>query len=304
MNQVSIWINCACYAGRNSLKREIQPIAKSADIGDAVIQYLLYESGGPSLIMMHATGFLPWMWHPIARDLADVFTVIAPYYCDYRHAEPEEGGLDWAVLAADLLKLCDTIGVEKPFMVGHSMGATVITLAASRSIKPPRGLILIEPILLPEEFYRQPITVGQHPLASKSIKRRNAWSGRDEARDYLKSRKIFSGWDEEMIDLYLQYGMVTGDGGGLQLACPPRREAALFMGSTRNDPWPRMSGVNCPVLVVEGELSENRTYIDLPKAASVFPGGSYTLIENAGHLVPMEKPREISKLIRNFFTAF
>ena len=65
-----------------------------------------------------------------------------------------------------------------------------------------------------------------------------------------------------------------------------------------------MSGVNCPVLVVEGELSENRAYIDLPKAATVFPGGSYTLIENAGHLVPMEKPREISRLIRNFFTAF
>jgi hypothetical protein len=76
--QVCIWINCACYAGRNSLKHKIQPIAKSADIGDAVIQYLLYESGGPSLIMMHATGFLPLDVAPDCAGPRDVFTVITP----------------------------------------------------------------------------------------------------------------------------------------------------------------------------------------------------------------------------------
>jgi lipase len=50
------------------------------DIGDIDISYLLYEGDGPPLIFLHATGFLPWLWHPLARDLSVVYRIIAPYF--------------------------------------------------------------------------------------------------------------------------------------------------------------------------------------------------------------------------------
>jgi hypothetical protein len=40
------------------------------NIGDAEIASLRYEGEGPLLIFLHATGFLPWLWHPVARELA------------------------------------------------------------------------------------------------------------------------------------------------------------------------------------------------------------------------------------------
>jgi pimeloyl-ACP methyl ester carboxylesterase len=254
-------------------------------------------------MFLHATGFLPWLWHPLARELSPPYRVIAPYFCDHRESSPDDGGLSWLLLARDLAAFNDSLHLERPFLVGHSMGATIMTLANSRFGLNARGMILIEPIFLPQDFYRIQITVEQHPLASKSIKRKNHWDSKEAAGAYVRSRSLFRNWDAEMLDLYIQYGMKPGAAGGLQLACSPQREAALFMGGMQYDPWPDLARVTCPVLILEGEGSENRHFIDLPKAASLFPQGTHKIIPGAGHLIPMEKPREVVRIIKTFFDS-
>ena len=73
------------------------------------------------------------------------------------------------------------------------------------------------------------------------------------------------------------------------------------MGGMHYDPWPLIPKVKCPALIIEGGESENRAYIDLKTATSMLPNGTYRLIEGAGHLIPMEKPKEITRIIREFF---
>lgn len=280
----------------------MKPSVNVCEIGDTSIQYLLYEGDGPTVMMLHATGFLPWLWHPIARRLSGEYRIIAPYFCDHRQAEPEDGGLSWMILAEDLCRFCEVMRIEHPLLVGHSMGATVMTIANAVHGAPAERMVIIEPIFLPGDFYRMKIAVEQHPLASKSIKRRNRWENRDEAKAYLRSRALFKKWDEEMLDLYLHHGMTDAGGEGLTLACSPRREASLFMGGMQYDPWPLLPELSCPVLVVEGEESENRQFIDLKKAVSLMPLGEYISMPGAGHLIPMEKPVETVEMIRNFFS--
>jgi lipase len=279
------------------------PEIRSQDIGDAEIQYLDYPGDGPTVVMLHATGFQPWLWHPIARELAGDYHVMAPYFCDHRVADPAEGGLSWLLLSDDLLKLVESLGIEWPALVGHSMGATVSSIAEARSGGFASSMVLIEPIFLPSPFYSMEITVEQHPLAAKSLRRRSQWSGEDEAREYLRSKPLFDSWDEEMLGLYLEYGMTKADNGALELACRPEREAALFMGGRAQDPWLLLERISCPVLFVEGGESENRQVVDVARAASMIPRASITVVEGAGHLVPMEKPRETLELIRGFIEA-
>jgi len=276
------------------------PQTGTQGIGDAEVSYLFYGGEGPPLIFLHATGFLPWLWHPLARDLADSYRVFAPYFCDHRETNPETGGLSWATLAEDLFRFCKGLCLEKPFLVGHSMGATVSLMAHACAGLPTAGMVLIEPILLPSELYKSGISVEQHPLASKSIRRTNFWRDREEALAYLHSRSLFQDWDEEMLELYIRHGM-SGDDGGLRLTCSPLREAALFMGALHYDPWPLLSRVSCPVLILEGEKSYNREYIDQSRIRSFIPGCIHHLVGGAGHLIPMEKPREVTRLIRRFF---
>lgn len=278
------------------------PLEKICDLGDVRIKYLHYPSNGPDLLLLHATGFLPWVWHPVAKRLSEKFNIIAPYFCDHRDAEPEAGGISWKILAEDLYRLCTRLNLKDPFVAGHSMGGTVITLCAGTHTVTPSAMILIEPIFLPRETYKIRMTVEQHPLASRSIKRISRWSSRPEAESYLKSRKLFSKWDSETLELYIRHGMKPDDDGGLCLSCSPRKEASLFMGGNAKDPWPLLSEINCPVLIVEGGESENRSYIDLKYAASLFPYGSYIEVPEAGHLVLMEQPDAVYRIISDFFS--
>lgn len=282
---------------------KIEPEIKSCRIPDSEIQYLHYPGNGPDLILLHATGFLPWLWHPIAKEFWPDYNIYAPYFCDHRFAEPEDGGLSWVILAEDLYQFCGNLNLTSPLVAGHSMGATVITLCAALHKVTPAKLVLIEPIFLPDPVYQANLTVEQHPLASKSIKRKDSWESEDEARNYLKSKNLFKNWDSEILDLYIKHGMYCSGSEGLTLCCSPRREASLFMGSVIKNPWPLLDQIACPVLVIEGGESENRSYIDLKKAASIFPKGSYAEVKGAGHLVPMEYPAEVTKLMKDFFKA-
>jgi pimeloyl-ACP methyl ester carboxylesterase len=161
-------------------------------------------------------------------------------------------------------------------------------------------MVLIEPILLSDDFYRAKITVKDHPLASLAIKRRNYWKNESEAMDYLRSRELFKKWNDEMLELYVSYGMEPKDGGGLQLVCKPEMEAGLFMGGAQYNPWPLLPEVSCPVLVIEGEHSDTKNFVDFKRIVSMLKNGSHKIVKDAGHLIPMEQPSIIAAVINDF----
>jgi lipase len=278
------------------------PKVLSINIGKTELPYLLYPGEGPTLILIHATGFNPWLWHPIARELEDKFHIVAPFFCDHRGTDPQQGGLGWNILARDLVGLCRKLKIKRPCLVGHSMGGGVCVLAHGLIPDLAKKMILIEPILLPEHRYLKPIALEEHPLARQAIRRKNHWKNLEEAEAYLRSKPLFRHWDQQMLELYLQYGLTSGPDGGLKLACSPRGEAAIFMGGVAKNPWPLLPKISCPVLILEGENSESRLLLNLTKAAELLPGGEHRLVPGAGHLIPMEKPQLITEIIRNFMT--
>ena len=278
----------------------MQPNICHQTIGDMSMAYLEYPGDGPTVLILHATGFLPWLWHPIARDLAGAYRVIVPSLFDHRVIDPENGWLGWRDLAGDVTLLCDRLQLQRPIMVGHSMGAAVLTLSHTVHGLDTGKLVLIEPIFLPGEFYGAKISREQHPMAAKAIRRRNGWSDRDEAWAYFQSKSFFQSWDREVLSLYLAHGITGDNGNGLHLTCPPEREAALFMGSIQHDPWPELARVKPPVLVVEGGQSDNKPFIDLKRVAASIPLASYHEVQDAGHLIPMERPAETLRVIQSF----
>lgn len=278
------------------------PETKTIVLADATLPFLEWDSPGETLVMLNATGFTPWLWKPIAGSLWPEYRIIAPYLCDYRVTDPYAGGLDWHRLASDMKLLLDSLNIKAPLLVGHSMGGAVWAIAEGKFALQAQAMVLIEPILLPREIYQMKITLDQHPLAAKSIKRANLWSSREEARRYLESNPLFRSWDKEVLELYLEHGMVAGDE-GIRLACSPRLEAAIFMGGLQYDPWDDLARIECPVLVVEGGASTNSQYVDLKKVAGALPQGKHLLIPAAGHLLPMENPAGMADIIGTFFDS-
>ena len=164
-----------------------------------------------------------------------------------------------------------------------------------------RAMILIEPIFLREELYSVHLSAEDHPLAAKAMKRKNHWKNPSEAMSYLRSKSLFKNWTEEMLELYIKHGMKEKKGGGLELVCSPKSEAALFIGGVQHNIWPLIPEVSCPVLIIEGENTDSKIYVDLKRTIAALPRASHTVVADAGHLIPMEQPSKTAAIIRKFF---
>lgn len=279
-------------------KNAMQPTTNYHELKDGRLRYLAYEKvGSRPIVLLHATGFGPWLWQPIARELAVNHRVIAPYFCGHRPVDPEHG-LAWSLLAGDLIELCRELAIEKPLLVGHSMGATVATLAAAGF--EVSGLVLFEPIYLPRLEYRDRAAGTARPLARQARLRRNHWPDREQALAYFRSKALFANFDEEVLMLYLEHGLRPSEQGGFELTCSPADEAAQFLGSLALDPWPLLEGLSCPTLVVEGGASVNRSFMNYSEVTKHLRHGRYCLLEAAGHLIPMEQPAAAVRLIQDF----
>jgi pimeloyl-ACP methyl ester carboxylesterase len=283
------------------MKNEM-PELQLQDVGGAELPYLCFgvDASHLNMVFAHATGFLPWLWQPVIAEFVPPNRAWAPFICDYRSCNPDAGGLSWDVIARDLSTFCRLQQIREPLLIGHSMGATILAIASALYGLQPRGLVLIEPIFLPEEIYTMKPEVSKHPLASRSINRTNSWNNEKEAWSYLKSKPLFADWDEQVLRLYLEYGMQKQEEGNLKLTCSPEKEAAMYMGGWDINPWPLLSKITCETLVLEGELTPNKAFVDIQRAVSLLPGGRYKSVAGAGHLIPMQKPGEIAQIIKEF----
>jgi pimeloyl-ACP methyl ester carboxylesterase len=101
-----------------------------------------------TLVMIHGIGLGPWFWEPWMDKLSERFRVLALSLPG--HGEPpEDAGLSEVIAGVESVI---SALPEPPILVGHSMGALVAQILATRH--PLRGLILISPLPPGQIFVR------------------------------------------------------------------------------------------------------------------------------------------------------
>ncbi|GAA4340157.1 alpha/beta hydrolase [Variovorax defluvii] len=90
-------------------------------------QVPVYVRGdGPPLVLVHGVGCSHNDWKPVARQLARRHCVLAWDARGHGNCRPVLGSITLARLATDLAEMLDHFGLERPVLVGHSMGALTL----------------------------------------------------------------------------------------------------------------------------------------------------------------------------------
>ena len=110
---------------------------------------------------------------------------------------------------------------------------------------------------------------------------------------------MFTSWDPEVLDDYLDVGIVDLPEGGVRLRYPREWEARIFSVAP-HDLWAELRKVSVPTLFVQGESSD--TFLDAARArVEREVAGSHTVvIADSSHFVPMERPHELARVIAEF----
>lgn len=250
----------------------------------------------PRLAFVHATGFCRQVWAPVVAELAAAGRRYGGLAFDQRgHGDSEvtpppyrlvDSGRD----AAALLR-----GRPGPWIgVGHSSGGTAVTVAELLAPGTFAGLVVIEPIVFPGPHLRH----EDNPMTAVASRRRSRFPSRQAALARFLSGP-FAGWDRRALDAYVD-GCMRADGEGVTLKCDPQVEAEYYREGLAHDTFDRLHEVRCPALVVSGERSTTHPPGFVEDLADRYRHGEAVVLPDAGHLVPMERPRRVAELVACF----
>lgn len=254
---------------------------------------------GPDVVMLHGlTGNLA-VWHlKIARVLRNEFRVTTYDLRGHGYSDMTPTGYTTRNMAEDLKGLVDGLGLERPYLVGHSFGADVA---------------LHYSMLYPEQVNKV-IAIEAGLAAMIHTRKREDWEGWRYWSDALEEFGFPVPEDKKtdpvyMLELSLKVPKVYGPATGR----PRKAEPLLNLIHTTTvlkdyeDPdgltLDRIPEIDTPTLLVYGENSAFlRTYDylkdTLPNCLPVL-----LPVSKWGHFGPVEQPELLLDHMRHFFNG-
>ncbi|WP_428682736.1 alpha/beta fold hydrolase [Sphingopyxis sp.] len=260
---------------------------------------------GPSVLLLHATGFHARLWDRVVAALPAGTHVLAPDHRGHGRSFRPASLSDWTSNARALLPLLDRFPEQSFVGCGHSMGGYVLTRLAAERPETFRHLILIDPVIMAPGLYAgqadQPVPdPADHPVS----RRRNQWASVEEMRARFADRAPYSGWEPGVLGDYCTHGLLpAASGEGLELACPPALEASMYQNALRADPYVWLGDIKAPVTLIrapQGLRGDSMDFSQSPTWTGLGPAigaAQDELWNDHSHFIPMEAPARVAALI-------
>jgi pimeloyl-ACP methyl ester carboxylesterase len=268
-----------------------------------------HAGDGPSLLLLHATGFHARCWDRVIAGLPEGLHIVAPDLRGHgRSFRPKTLG-DWSRIADDMVELACAVIPGRFVAAGHSMGGCIALRIAADLPEQVETLLLIDPVIMDPVFYEgkagspQPDT-SVHPVS----RRRNHFGSADDMIAHFADRFPYSQWWPEILADYCRYGLAPVKGeAGYELACPPRLEASAYLGNSASNPHDLPARARCPAIVLRARNGERAGLLDFsisptwPDLAEAFREGQDVQWSDCSHFIPMEEPARLATMIEVLF---
>ena len=269
-----------------------------------------YNGTGEELVFLHANGYPPDCYRPLLSRLVENYHVTAMVQRPlWSEGEPEDID-DWLPLTDDFLRFLDAHQSAPITCVGHSMGGIVLLRASLREPERFKAISLLDPVLFPPYFIAlwnvmRSLRLGErfHPLVAGARQRRRQFDDLERLYNGYRHKSVFRYMDDDSLRAYVESIACKTDSGNYQLCYSADWEIRIYLTGIWPDIdiWRNLPKLKVPTLVVRG--AETDTFWErtgkLVKRKQ--PQIKVEALERATHLVPLERPREVSNLIQSFF---
>lgn len=276
------------------------------------IPLLTFNGDGPPLHFAHANGYPPECYRPLLTGLSAHYHVIAmhqrPLWPD---AQPDSIN-DWHPLSDDLFRFLDERDAGPLIGVGHSLGGIVTLRAALRQPERFRALVLIDPVLFPPAMIAAMhlvrafgLSYRLHPLVQGALRRRRVFESRTGLAKGYRRKSIFRYLSDASLEAYVEGLTRPRPDGQYELVYSPEWEARIYVtGVWRDmDLWRGLPKLQVPMLILRGAETDTFWESTARLVKQKVPSAQVITLPQATHLVPLERPLEVSALIHEFIST-
>ncbi len=274
------------------------------------IPSLNFGGTGEELVFLHANGYPPDCYRPLLSQLSLSYHVTAMVQRPLWPGSRPDDIDDWRPLTDDFLRFLDEHQTASLICVGHSMGGIVLLRAVLREPERFKAIALLDPVLFPPYFIAfwnlmRSLKLGRrfHPLVAGARQRRRQFDDLERLYTGYRRKSVFRYMDDESLSAYVEGIACQRDSGGYQLCYSADWEIRIYLtGIWRDmDIWRGLPKLKAPALIVRGAETDTfwaRTGQRVKRKQSRV---QVETLEKSTHLLPLERPVEVSTLIRSFF---
>ena len=249
-------------------------------------------------------GFALGVYEPLLSDLAQhlnitTLTMRGEWY-DKPTADKMTREEDADVLIEFLQKTQD-----KPIIgIGHSQGATATTIAAAKRPDLFSALYLLEPVTFTNQqgklysLVPRVVKMTREPFKSTQVKQAD-WHSVDAYYQFLRRHKAYKRITDEHLLTYAKNSLEAGEQAELTLRFSPKQELANYFGTPLiMKPLQQLIADNkVPVQLIIGKPSMFISQQVRQMWDKFVPSEQMTVLNDYGHLLPLEAPELCAKLI-------
>jgi pimeloyl-ACP methyl ester carboxylesterase len=248
----------------------------------------LGEIGQP-IIIMHGLFGMSDNWLTISKEFATNYQV---YILDLRNhgQSPHSEEFSYQIMANDLAEFIDQNHLENPIIMGHSMGGKVaMQFAIDHSEKFDKLIVVdIAPKFYP--VHHTSILQGLHAINLLTLQ------SRTEANEILKRFE-----ENEGVRQFLLKNLYRNTQSGqfdwrFNLVILTKEIANIGYEITSN------KEIENETMFINGSESSYILPEDKINISKIFPNATFKTIQNAGHWVQADKPKEFVETVTKFIT--
>ena len=249
-------------------------------------------------------GFALGVYEPLLSDLAQHLNITAltmrGEWYDKPTADKMTREEDADVLIEFLQKTQD-----KPIIgIGHSQGATATTMAAAKRPDLFSALYLLEPVTFTNQqgklysLVPRMVKMTREPFKSTQVKQAD-WHSVDAYYQFLRRHKAYKRITDEHLLTYAKNSLEPGEQAELTLRFSPKQELANYFGTPLiMKPLQQLIADNkVPVQLIIGKPSMFISQQVRQMWDKFVPNEQMTVLNDYGHLLPLEAPELCAKLI-------
>ncbi len=258
------------------------------------LHYTRTGGAGPPLVLAHGVTDDGLCWTPVAAALAPEYDVIMVDARGHGHSDAPEQGYGPAAQADDLRGLIGALGLRRPAVLGHSMGA-VTTLVLAGAYPDVPGAILLED---PPPWWAAP--PEESPGDAERSAQMRAWITelKRKTREELiaTQRAATPGWSEAELGPWADAKLRFSDS-ALNVFGPH---------TPRSVDWPAtLRRITCPALLItaDPEWGALLTEDGATGLQALVPQLQIAHIPQAGHSIRRDQLDRYIEVVRGFLSS-
>lgn len=258
------------------------------DANGIKIHYHRTGGNGPSMVLAHGFSDNGLCWMGIVPALQDDYDVIMYDARGHGLSDAPETGYSTDDRVEDLVGLIQALELEKPILMGHSMGASTVAWTIAKYPDIARAAILEDPGLHrhTQSPPSQEDLVAQVEQRRAEILKRKGMT-RQQLMDLART-EVHTGWRQE------EYGPWADS----KLQLSPNVVQA-FSGFGRSWIGDAFAKTRIPVLILKQDTDKDGRRRD-QEVASILPNGKLVHVEGAGHNIRRDQYEATLRILRNF----